>query len=78
MKIEKCYNTGTNCEAKNFTSKDMENLLSVSEQLQTEFVQNFIGVPVRIDEKLEGNQHYVAVSKELYKQIIICKSAKSV
>lgn len=37
------------------------------------FIDSFKGVPVRIDEVLEGGQYYIAVSRELYERLKVIK-----
>ena len=56
---------------KTFTDNiDIEHLCSVATEVQELFLDSFKGIPVRVDESLEGNRYYVAISRELFEQIV--------
>ena len=48
---------------------DLDGLNKVYDDWHSSFVSQFKGVPVRIDETLEGGQYYVAVSGELFDKL---------
>jgi hypothetical protein len=48
---------------------DIEHFCSVATEVQELFLDSFKSVPVQVDESLEGNRYYVAVSRELFEQI---------
>ena len=48
---------------------NIENLNGVYDEMHKAFVNSFKGVPVRIDKKLKGNEYFIAVSRQLYKEI---------
>ena len=58
--------TNTECADK----IDIKHLCSVATELQELFLDSFKGFPVRVDGSLEGNRYYVAVSRELFEQIV--------
>jgi len=48
---------------------DLESISNICSGIRNEFIQSFTGVPIRVDESLEGSQYYIAVSRELLKEI---------
>jgi hypothetical protein len=48
---------------------DLEKLTEINMGFRGDIISSFTGIPLKIDEILEGNQYYIAVSRELYKQI---------
>lgn len=48
---------------------DLENLNQICLGLKAEFIQSFMGFPIKVDESLDGNQYYIAVSRGLLKEI---------
>jgi len=48
---------------------DLEGINKVYDDWRSSFVNQFKGVPVRIDENLEGGQYYIAVSREIYEDL---------
>lgn len=49
---------------------DLAKLIRISEMLQTNFINSFKGVRIKVDDYLVGNDYYCAVSPELYKQLM--------
>ncbi len=47
----------------------VENLNELCADWHKAFVSQFGGIPLRVDEELEGGQYFVAVSQELYEQL---------
>ncbi len=45
---------------------ELETLQAHAEVAQQYFLDTFKGVPIRVDENLEGNEYYCAVSQETY------------
>lgn len=48
----------------------VENLNEICADWHKAFVSQFSGIPLRVDESLKGGQYFVAVSQELYEQLI--------
>jgi hypothetical protein len=48
---------------------DIDSLNKVYKDWHDSFIDQFKGVPVRIDEILKGGQYYIAVSRELYERL---------
>lgn len=48
-----------------------ESLDKVWQDWHNSFIDTFKGVPMRIDETLEGGQYFITVSRELYKRLKI-------
>ena len=48
---------------------DLESLSNICKGVRNEFIQSFIGLPIKVDESLEGSRYYIAVSRELLKEI---------
>ena len=49
-------------------SVDVEQMTDICRGLRNEFVQSFVGLPIRVDETLERG-YYIAVSRELFEEI---------
>lgn len=50
---------------------DLDGLNKVFDDWHSSFIDRFKGIPVRIDEVLEGGQYYIAVSRELHERLKI-------
>lgn len=48
---------------------NFEGLAKVHNDWHQSFIDSFKGVPVRIDETLEGGQYYIAISRELHEDL---------
>ena len=48
---------------------DLDGLNKVFDDWHSSFIDRFKGIPVRIDETLEGGQYYIAVSRELHERL---------
>ena len=48
---------------------DFENLIEITTEFRKGIMNRFMGVPLKVDTSLEGNQYYIAVSQELFNQI---------
>ena len=47
----------------------LRELTEISVKLQNNLISSFKGLRVQVDPELKGNEHYVAVSEELYNQL---------
>lgn len=61
--------TFTNTECAVPGKVDLEKITEMFVGLRGDIISQFTGIPLKIDETLEGNQYYIAVSKKLYNQI---------
>ena len=48
---------------------DLESMSKIVMGLHGEFLQSFMGLPIRVDASLEGSHYYIAVSRELLREI---------
>ena len=48
---------------------DLDGLNKVYDDWHSSFIDQFKGIPVKIDETLEGGQYYIAVSRELHEKL---------
>jgi len=48
---------------------DLDKITEMYVGWQKECIARFQGIQVKVDETLEGNQYYIAVSRELYYQM---------
>jgi hypothetical protein len=48
---------------------DLESISNICSDLHKGFINSFVGLPVKVDESLEGSQYYIAVSRELLREI---------
>ena len=62
-------NTYTNTTTKPAEPVDLESISNVCKGLHNDIIQSFTGLPVKVDESLEGSQYYIAVSRELLNEI---------
>lgn len=49
---------------------DIDGLTKLNNRLNELFIDTFRGIPVRLDEKLKGNSWYVAVSPDIYQELL--------
>jgi hypothetical protein len=61
--------TFTNTTSSDSTKIDLDNLVDVYNVLQADFAKSFVGIPIKVDDTLEGNHYYIAVSRELLNEI---------
>ena len=47
----------------------LEELSRISREIDKNLAMSFVGLPVRVDSGLKGNQHYIAVSSELHEKM---------
>lgn len=59
----------TNTEPSGGEKVGIKNIAKVAAELDKDVVSRFKGVPVIVDERLLGNNYYIAVSQYLYDQI---------
>ena len=63
---------GDICGSSTFTNAppspviDLDALMLLWDDMQKPFLKIFKGVPIRVDEALDGNDYYCAVSQETY------------
>ena len=50
---------------------DLEGFAKIKDDWHSSFIDQFEGIPVRIDETLEGGQYFIAVSRELYEDLAV-------
>lgn len=60
--------TITNTTARAVESADVEHVADICKGLHNEFIQSFVGLPIKVDETLEHG-YYIAVSRELFEEI---------
>jgi hypothetical protein len=48
----------------------LKKIHELNEELQVSLIDSFKGVPLRIDDNLPANRWYVAVSRDIYEQIM--------
>lgn len=58
------YSTSTNASPS--PRIDLDQLQDWGDGFQKTFLGTFKGVPVRVDDGLQGNEYYCAVSQEIY------------
>lgn len=69
--------TFTNTESIMPEKTDLEDIATKYANWQKDFVANFKGLFIKVDDTLIGNQYYIAVSSELYKQIIEAQRSRT-
>ena len=61
--------TFANTETETPKEVDLEAISNICSGLRNEFIQSFTGLPIKVDESLKGGQYYIAVSRELLREI---------
>ena len=48
---------------------DLEHITQICSGLRAEFINSFMGLPIKVDVSLSGKDYYIAVSPELLEEI---------
>ena len=68
--------TGTSSSNGNSSGVDIKELNRVSNMLTTSLYDSFKGMPVVIDDELEGMSWHIAMSREMFNELVRREEAK--
>lgn len=71
--VVNCLTGKSNAESSKVEKVDIKNLARIAAELHNDVASRFKGVPVIMDDKLIGHNYYIAVSPDLYEQIMVKK-----